>query len=443
MAEKNLHKQVVPASSYTQINVPVGINGKTAAKKPGDTTYSNAGISLADTNDAAILDDLTQETLVLSNVIIEEQANTDIFVRTINTSITLTEPVPRSTNTISNQIKVFDDKSGMAFYIDHTASNETIHMRHTNGSYWSFTNENDYFRKIERDELSIVKRNKYNSVAGYGADLYKKGYTLNAYEDISINSQQDLSIMASGALGIKATGSSVLAFGTNLLTKSGGSITTRSKGPMLVESSQSIVLSAKESIVLKGKGITFDISNYDLEIKGSSTENILGLKEFSSKGFLVTTADFITLYSSDNIDLTATGGYSETIMGASISNPALSTSRAITVAKGNSEVNTLLGGQTLNVGLAGKMGSLEISILGKTTLTSLVQTTIDSTGQVVIGDSAKIISIGGATSTEPAVLGLKLMTWLNSHTHPHSHGPTATPLKPMLPTDLSKKIFLS
>jgi hypothetical protein len=57
------------------------------------------------------------------------------------------------------------------------------------------------------------------------------------------------------------------------------------------------------------------------------------------------------------------------------------------------------------------------------------------------------ILLGGiASAVHPAVFGDVLMTWLNSHTHPTSVGPTGPPTSPpgLLPASaLSQKVLLS
>ena len=57
-------------------------------------------------------------------------------------------------------------------------------------------------------------------------------------------------------------------------------------------------------------------------------------------------------------------------------------------------------------------------------------------------DSPKVV-IGGASASEKAVLGNKLMTWINSHTHIGNLGfPTAPPMTPMPPDVLSAIVKL-
>lgn len=71
---------------------------------------------------------------------------------------------------------------------------------------------------------------------------------------------------------------------------------------------------------------------------------------------------------------------------------------------------------------------------------------MDSSGITVSGPGGAVViaasgvSIGGADATEPLVLGAKLLTALNTHTHTGNLGaPTSPPVVPFAPTVLSAK----
>lgn len=66
-------------------------------------------------------------------------------------------------------------------------------------------------------------------------------------------------------------------------------------------------------------------------------------------------------------------------------------------------------------------------------ITAPTKLTIESTAVDV---NADLINLG-STPIEPAVLGLKLLTWLNSHVHPTAVGPSGPPAVPATPSLLS------
>jgi hypothetical protein len=82
------------------------------------------------------------------------------------------------------------------------------------------------------------------------------------------------------------------------------------------------------------------------------------------------------------------------------------------------------------------MGSIKIDQIGTVE--------IKATPQLILESLFTYIGGNALTATEPAVLGIKLMAWLNSHTHPTGTGPSGTPTIPALLTDFcSLKIFVA
>ena len=102
------------------------------------------------------------------------------------------------------------------------------------------------------------------------------------------------------------------------------------------------------------------------------------------------------------------------------------------------------------LGAAGVVTSAPIGNI--TQLAGLVATMIGTTSTIV-GASASptivdgaIVSVGGATASEPALLGTTFLKLFSKHTHPSPNGPTG-PLSPefagQLISTVSKKVFLS
>jgi hypothetical protein len=80
---------------------------------------------------------------------------------------------------------------------------------------------------------------------------------------------------------------------------------------------------------------------------------------------------------------------------------------------------------------------------------ALSEITIDNTGAIVVSGTplavikALITNIGGDTPTEPAVQGNKLITWINTHIHSTSFGPSGVPVTPATIADFcSSKVFI-
>jgi len=93
-----------------------------------------------------------------------------------------------------------------------------------------------------------------------------------------------------------------------------------------------------------------------------------------------------------------------------------------------------------------------LSVFDPTGTTELASLKMDVTGNVEITGTpqaifdALLVYIGGnaATATHQAVHNDSLITWLNTHTHSSSVGPTGTVVVPALPTDFgSTKVFIA
>lgn len=72
---------------------------------------------------------------------------------------------------------------------------------------------------------------------------------------------------------------------------------------------------------------------------------------------------------------------------------------------------------------------------------------MDGAGSIIVLDPSgaqldgPVVKIAGGTS-EPITFGIKLLTWLNSHTHVSPVGPTSPPIKPAAADLLSTKAFV-
>lgn len=95
------------------------------------------------------------------------------------------------------------------------------------------------------------------------------------------------------------------------------------------------------------------------------------------------------------------------------------------------------------------LGTVKIDDLGNVTVNSNAAggTSVLNAGlKIVINAPLTIIGTtpdDPSATTEPAVLGTSLITWLNTHQHGSGTGPTSTPITPALPTDFnSTKVFV-
>lgn len=447
MPKDSINKEVFPTSKYAQINLPTGELDGSTNPKDFESGSTRVAISAFDTNDKDIYSNLIKETLPISAIIIREEANSDVVIEETHSSVTVIEPAPTGDKAHSDKIKVFNDFDNMTFYMDHTPDNETIHMRHTSGTYWSMLSNGNFFRKVKQDEIAMVEGDQYTITGGTKGDLVKGEYTINAQDGYSITSESNFSLSVAGGYGQKVRGSAAYLFAKDRTTNVDGNDEEIVGQVKILQANDKIIIKAVTELNIEAKNVYYNVGEVNIEAKGGFTESVMGLKEISADSVMLNAGDNITLFSSGDMTLSCSGKLTENISGVSLLNPG-TVARETSIALGNWECTTEIGNTTLQAGIGGLSGKMEVTLPGITTIDGLTQTVVSSTVQVSVEAKqivldGTLISIGGIGASEPAVLGTALLTWLNEHIHPTGVGPSSPALKPALPDILSTTVLLA
>jgi len=349
---------------------------------------------------------------------------------------------------------VYESESGHLIEQDDTPGKERLHWYHRSGTFTEFHPKGMRVDKTHASRFNIVTGSYKSIISGeevkaVGGDysLESKGkmslisglsVTISSPQNIVINSSQNTYI--SGKNVILDAGSDLILSGGNSIIREDDAAEDRVRGNFNLNVGGEYGLSAGKVTLSSGLGATNIISGGPIQqiISGNSEETIVN-------------KDYIF----------------GNIFGKKIT--------AINGIIGMESIGLipLSGGIDLNVGLLGSFGTVKIlptgditilSTLGAagvvtsapigniTQLAGLVATMIGTTSTIVGASSSPtivdgaIVSVGGATASEPALLGTTFLKLFSKHTHPSPNGPTG-PLSPefagQLISTVSKKVFLS
>jgi len=351
---------------------------------------------------------------------------------------------------------VYESESGHLIEQDDTPGKERLHWYHRSGTFTEFHPAGMRVDRTNAHRFNIVTGNYESIISGEEKKSIISDYTLNLGGRLTLKSGKDISITSeTGDVIIDSNVSNTYIGGKN------------------------IILDAKDTLILRGGSkIIRDDDVAEDKVKGNFGLSVGGGYNVRSGSMTLSTGvGSLSLISGGALQQTVVGNSEESIVNKDYIFGNIF-AKKITALTGMMSFETtsiipLTGGIDLNVGLLGAFGTVKIlptgditilSTLGAagvvtsapigniTQLAGLVATMIGTTSTIV-GASASptivdgaIVSVGGATASEPALLGTTFLKLFSKHTHPSPNGPTG-PLSPefagQLISTVSKKVFLS
>jgi len=351
---------------------------------------------------------------------------------------------------------VYESESGHLIEQDDTPGKERLHWYHRSGTFTEFHPAGMRVDRTNAHRFNIVTGNYESIISGEEKKSIISDYTLNLGGRLTLKSGKDISITSeTGDVIIDSNVSNTYIGGKN------------------------IILDAKDTLILRGGSkIIRDDDVAEDKVKGNFGLSVGGGYNVSSGSMTLSTGvGSLSLISGGALQQTVVGNSEESIVNKDYIFGNIF-AKKITALTGMMSFETtsiipLTGGIDLNVGLLGAFGTVKIlptgditilSTLGAagvvtsapigniTQLAGLVATMIGTTSTIVGASSSPtivdgaIVSVGGATASEPALLGTTFLKLFSKHTHPSPNGPTG-PLSPefagQLISTVSKKVFLS
>ena len=351
---------------------------------------------------------------------------------------------------------VYESESGHLIEQDDTPGKERLHWYHRSGTFTEFHPAGMRVDRTNAHRFNIVTGNYESIISGEEKKSIISDYTLNLGGRLTLKSGKDISITSeTGDVIIDSNVSNTYIGGKN------------------------IILDAKDTLILRGGSkIIRDDDAAEDKVKGNFGLSVGGGYNVRSGSMTLSTGvGSLSLISGGALQQTVVGNSEESIVNKDYIFGNIF-AKKITALTGMMSFETtsiipLTGGIDLNVGLLGAFGTVKIlptgditilSTLGAagvvtsapigniTQLAGLVATMIGTTSTIVGASSSPtivdgaIVSVGGATASEPALLGTTFLKLFSKHTHPSPNGPTG-PLSPefagQLISTVSKKVFLS
>ena len=344
---------------------------------------------------------------------------------TVNTTTEIKQP-PSAYAAVYPFNHVYESESGHLIEIDDTPTKERLHWYHRSGTFTEF-----HPKGIRTDRTNA---HRYNIVMGNQESIIS-GTEKKVVENDSFT---------------KVTKGKHLVLGNDfVVTSDNGDIILGAPSGHMVLSSQTAVIDAKNTLMLNAPTI--------VRSNATAVDRFKGNQTISAQGEFNVQSGKMTLGSMGAMNITSFGAMSHVIGGSSeetIANaPVMApTAKTIKAALGKIVLETVepvSGGIDLNVGPMGAAGFVSVMKLGDVRINSnggigveiiaktaiaidaLVKATVDAklieiTAAAKMVLEAKEIQLNG--SSEPGVLGEKLKSALEKHTHSSSVGPTGTPL---------------
>lgn len=443
-------------SKYIQLKVPevTSLDGiETVIYK------SHPKITESDIPDALLMTNRVSTNINYNSHAITRNDEGNYTVDTESETITIEEPLLTSTLGQYGKIHVKEDRGGNVFLFDFTDDNKRIFLKHDSGTYWNIGNDGAYTFKVMGPAITIFAHDKSEIIAFNDRKKVKSdmivdvvGRVNQSFGPTHTNIRGDSSLMVSGH-GIQSYNGKLTTFVSGSdHTEVGASKTFKVGGSFIVDS--------RETIILRAPNISIETGGIVQKTTSPVSEEVNGERKIS--------ADIITLVGTNhttinggNLSFNHSGLFRHVIGGASI--PPNTTAAKIDVAAGNYALETKLGriditslvmgmkfatllaglqiDETGAIELANKIAGLNISTIGEVEMKSAMGSVKSAMSALTINHNVRI-SLGSDSATEPLVLGLKLMKWLNSHTHGTGTGPSTSPITPATPADFnSTKVF--
>lgn len=424
-----------------------------------DEFQSHSNITEYDTPEKSITEDLNKEYISVSEVVYKNNR-----ISVVPKMFEYVEIVPSSNITEYNKINVLIDREGHQFYFDYTENNKRTHLRHPSGTYFTIDDNGGYNLKVIQDFNTIVKGadNKIVNLAQNLLVKHDRKVSVKGNDYHSIGLTRNRTVGSND--GLVVGGSRYVDISYDRITNISGKDVLSIDKYKEQEITGAYTVISHDFISFQSPIITLDAGSLMLRSKSSFTEKVSGKREILAEKLVLSGMDGVSLTSMGNYTTVVKGISEETVSGV----PALPSgtdTKIITVNLGGFKVETKAGAISfssvlpLPITLENALGSVTIGTTGKIDLASpLSDISIKesgiielngSTGSITVGmanteiDHSAMIKIGSGASSEFAVLGAKLMNWLNAHTHNSSGGPTSPPIQPAMVTDFgSNKVYI-
>jgi len=422
------------------------------------TYVTNPNIKVSDTQDKLLIETLTEEFVPYSefNRSVEDG---QVYIETIDAARKITEPNLTSNLSEYGKLHVKEDRGGNVFFFDFTEDNKRIFLKHDSGTYWNIADDGSYTFKAIGDSISIFTGNK-KEIINYKEDKVIKEERIlfiESHDFYSVGGSQSINI--AGERNVRA--GSLYETYKQRETYITGTDITRITGPKLFSAGGTFIIESKDTLILRAPNVSIQTGAIKLETLAPFKEEISGEKTISADLLTLSGMNGMSLNTGGSINMSIVGLAREVVGGAGLS----ATAKKIEIKVGSFETETLLGNIS-NSAIVGAveyknlLGGFDVDLVGQTTMKNLLsKVTLSVAGEAemkgLLGsvkaglastdiEHAVMIKLGGASATEPAVLGLKLMLWLNTHMHGTGVGPSSPPMAPATPMDFnSMKVFVA
>lgn len=443
-------------SKYIQLRPPTvtSIDGNEVV-----TYEAHPKIKESDTQDASLMINRISTSVSSSIYTFSRDEENYPSFETTNEGVVVQEPELTSTLGQYGKVHVKEDRGGNVFLFDFTEGNKRIFLKHDSGTYWNIENNGgSTFKAVgpsmyifTHDKSEIISHNEFKKV-NTDRIIQVTGEVHQTYGPTFTNIQGNNMLVCDGA--------GLSFYKTQRNTFVGGTDYSRINGSKIYRVGGTFIIESKDSIILRSPNVSIETGSIVQKTSAPTSETANGEKKISSDVVTIVGSSLTSLNGS-NISFSQSGLFRHVIGGISV--PPNTTAARIEVKAGSYEIETVLGridiqslamgmkfatllagleiSETGEIELSNKMGGLNINTIGEVEFKGAVGNIKNSMSALSILHNVKI-NLGDEAAKEPLVLGLKLMKWLNNHTHGTGTGPSTTPIVPATPADFnSTKVF--
>ncbi len=423
------------------------------------TISADFDVSQYDTDDRGILDTLRKEKVIVQNIVFAKEG-AGFTVQTNNRNRVIEEIIPTTNLTKANKIHVKEDHKGHVFLFDYTTGNERTFLKHPSNTYWTIDSTGNYGLKTVKNYIKVVEGSEQVIIAKEQQTLVKEDRRVNVkgVDYLSVVKNQE-TFVGSNRNVIISAGEHVKV-GKNRVSIVEGTEDITIKGVKKQDIGGVYITKVHGNVLFDTKSFNITCDDFNVISKSNFKERTNGSREISSDLVLITGNDGLTFNTGANLMTTVVGTHKTVVSGIAIP-PSLDT-YTVEVMVGNHDTDIKLGKKHVSAKLGieyeSLLSSLTMMPIGSIELKGILSSLIldlfgeaklaGAMGSVNCGltsteiDHMIQIKLGAGASTEPVVHGMKMMTLFNSHMHPTGTGPSGPPMKPMLPLDMSMKVFV-